>query len=148
MDLQPWHIWIILGIFAFIVEIFTPSFIAGSVGIGLIGGGIAAALNASTEIQLLVFSLAVLVSFFAIRPMLLRYEKRKRQDKMVKTNAESMVGKTGTVSETIDPNTNSGRVSIDGDSWQARSEDGNAIEKGVKVEVTKLDSIIITVKKV
>ena len=40
------------------------------------------------------------------------------------------------------------RVTVDGDSWQAVSNSGDAIELGARVRVTGYDSIILTVKPV
>jgi membrane protein implicated in regulation of membrane protease activity len=51
------------------------------------------------------------------------------------------------VSERIDGEQHTGRVAIDGDDWKAVSEDGAVIEKGTNVEIVKLDSIIVTVRK-
>ena len=57
------------------------------------------------------------------------------------------IGRTAIVEEDIMPETNSGRVAIDGDRWKAVSEDGNKIAKGEKVVVLKVNSIILTVRK-
>ena len=43
---------------------------------------------------------------------------------------------------------NSGRVAIDGDDWKAVADDKNEIiEKGQKVIVTGVDSVILKVRK-
>ncbi len=36
MEFEAWHIWLIVGIVLMVIEIFTPSFVAGSFGIGSI----------------------------------------------------------------------------------------------------------------
>ena len=41
-----------------------------------------------------------------------------------------------------------GRVLIDGDDWKACAIDNEAIAKGTKVRVVKMESIIITVEKI
>ena len=70
-----------------------------------------------------------------------------KKPKDVKTNAEAIIGRKGVVSERIDGEQHTGRVAIDGDDWKAVSEDGAVIEKGTNVEIVKLDSIIVTVRK-
>ena len=76
---------------------------------------------------------------------MLKFMDRKSKD--VKTNAEAIIGRKGIVSERIDAEQHTGRVAIDGDDWKAVSEDGSIIEKGVSVEIVKMDSIIVTVKQ-
>ena len=75
----------------------------------------------------------------------MRFLDKKSKD--VKTNAEALIGRKGIVSERIDAAQHTGRVAVDGDDWKAVSADGSVIEKGVEVEILKLDSIILTVKQ-
>jgi membrane-bound serine protease (ClpP class) len=58
---------------------------------------------------------------------------------------DSMIGRTGTVKETLDPE---GIVYVHGEYWTAVSQDGSAIDSGAKVEVTGKDQRELTVKKV
>ena len=39
IDIQPWHVWIILGIVFVIIEIFDPAFFFVALGIGAIATG-------------------------------------------------------------------------------------------------------------
>ena len=87
-----------------------------------------------------------MLTFIFLRPVVMRFLEKQSKD--VKTNAEAIVGRRGVVSERIDAAQHTGRVAIDGDDWKAVSEDGSVIEKGQSVEIVKLDSIIVTVKKI
>jgi len=145
MEFEIWHIWIIAGVLLFIIEIFTPAFVAASIGIGALFGGLAAVLNLDIKIQLLFFSVGTLISFLTVRPLFMKYAYKKAGK--IKTNIDNLVGKVGKVSETIDHSEHTGRVAIDGDDWKAQSVNNVVIDKGEKVEVTKIESIILTVKK-
>ncbi|MFA8435746.1 MAG: NfeD family protein [Marinifilaceae bacterium] len=146
MDIEIWHIWFIGSIVFFILEIFLPSFVAVCLGAGALIAGIAAFVGMEIETQLLVFSIVTVVSVFLIRPLMLKFA-RKRSD-TISTNAEGMIGRKGIVCEAIGPKPHSGRVSIDGDNWKAISETGELIQMNTEVMVTQIDSIIITVKPI
>ena len=142
MDPQYW--WLVAGILLLLIEIFTPSFFAASLSIGAFGAAISAYFGASLEVQLFLFSILSVLSIFILRPII---KKRMYGGQDVKTNADALIGKTGTVLAGINPSTNRGRCAIDGDEWQFLLEDENAeVSVGTKVEVVKRDSIILTVK--
>ncbi|MBI1184673.1 NfeD family protein [bacterium] len=146
VELSEWQVWILLGILFFIIEIFTPAFVAGCLGIGFIIGGLASAIGLGYTWQLIFFSAATAVSFFLVRPLILKIGYKAAGN--VKTNADSLIGKIGKVTERIDDNLSTGYVAVDGDNWKAISLTGESIEKGDKVEIVSRDSIIVTVKKV
>jgi len=142
MDPQYW--WLIAGVLLFVVEIFTPGFFAASLGIGAFGAAVAAFFTTSLEIQLIVFSIVSLLSIFLLRPVIKRYFYQTGE---VLTNADALIGKTGTVLKAIDPSTNLGRMRIDGDEWQFTPDESviEPIKAGEKVRVIARDSIILTV---
>ena len=78
--------------------------------------------------------------------MLIRHFNRRSASRP-KTNVDALVGKQGRVVEAVEGGIHCGRVTIDGDNWQARSDDGQPIGEGEVVTVTAIDSIILTVKK-
>ena len=63
------------------------------------------------------------------------------------SNADALMGRTGTVSQTIVAGDH-GRVKIDGDDWKAVSAATTDIPVGTKVKVVGRDSIILTVTPV
>lgn len=65
-----------------------------------------------------------------------------------KSGVDALIGKTAIVEEDIIPEKNCGRVTIDGDSWKAVSENGEQVKKGERVSVIRIDSIILTVRKI
>jgi membrane protein implicated in regulation of membrane protease activity len=145
MEFKIWHFWVIAGIVFLIIEIFTPSFVAACIGIGAFFGALAAGVGLSPAWQVGFFAAGTILSFFTVRPLMLKYAYKGSEK--VKTNVDSMVGKKGIVTERIDHSAHTGRVKIDGDDWKAESENEEIIETGSNVEVTKIESIIITVKQ-
>ncbi|KPK80546.1 MAG: hypothetical protein AMS27_16855 [Bacteroides sp. SM23_62_1] len=146
MEFQIWHYWVIAGVLFLILEIFTPSFIAACIGIGAIFGGLAAGIGLDFKWQIGFFAVATLASFFTVRPFMLKYAY-KTSDK-VKTNVDNMIGKLGMVTQKIDHSAQTGRVKIDGDDWKAEAENDEIIDTGTRVEVTGIESIILTVRPV
>lgn len=145
MEFELWHIWLILALSAFILEIFVPSFVLFNFGIGGLISSLAAGLNFSIEWQIILFSTGTLLSFFLIRPVMKKYAY-KRSDKQ-KTNVDAIVGRQALVTQEISNENNQGLVSLDGDIWQARSLNNDVIPKGTLVEILQLNSIILTVIK-
>ncbi len=136
-----WHILIITSIIFLIIEIFTFSFLAGSISIGLLFSAVGNYFECSTEWQIVLFGIGMMLVFFSIRPILLKWDKSKHID----TNKNALIGKNGLVEEEI-KQFGIGRVKIDGDLWQAKSSDNSSIQKGEFVEVVNVESIILIVK--
>lgn len=145
MEFEIWHIWLMVSIIFFILEIFIPSFVVFNLGVGALFATIIAATGVSVSWQFLTFSLFTLASFFLVRPALKRWAY-SRSDK-TETNVNAMIGRTGKVIETIDPSNNSGLVKIDGDTWQAVTPNNSIIEVGKMVKVLSINSIILTVEQ-
>lgn len=144
MDMEIWHIWIIIAVILLIVEIFTTGFLTAALALGCIVAAIAAYFNFGVEIQLLSFSIGTLIGFFGVRPFMLRYAHRKSEK--IKTNAHALIGKTGKVIETIDHYNNLGRVSVEGEDWKAETETNETLAVGERVEVVNINSTILIVK--
>ena len=141
MELAIWHWWMIAAVVFFIIEIFAPSFVAACIGVGCVAGSLTALFGGGTTAQLTLFSTATLASFVGVRPLMKKYFFRHKD--ALRTNVDSLIGRTARVSERIDPA--GGRVVIDGDDWKALSLDGATIEKGEPVKIIKVDSIVLTV---
>lgn len=144
MDIAVWHIWIIIAVLLFIVEIFTTGFLTAVLALGCIAAGIASYFDYGIKIQFLTFSIATLIGFFGIRPFMIKFAHRKSGK--IKTNMEALVGKVGKVTEIIDPNKNQGRVMVEGDDWKAETENDEIIDIGERVEVLRVNSTILIVK--
>ena len=80
-----------------------------------------------------------------VRPLVYKFFYKKVGE--VKTNAEALIGRRAIVTERIEGELHPGRVKVDGDDWKAICESAEPIEVGEAVEITALNSIIVTVKK-
>ena len=138
-----WQLWILIGVICLILELTSGDFFIMCFSIGAFITAIAAAFVPSFTVQVIVFAVASLLCLLFVRPVALKYFHRKDPDRQ--SNVDAMVGRKGVVTDDI-PEKGHGRVKIDVDSWKACSVDEIAIEKGTKVEVTAIDSVIITVK--
>ena len=139
--MEPWHFWALGALVFLIAEIFTPGFALACVSIGGIFGAVAAACELSLAWQIVLFAIGTFLAFLLVRPL-------ARHDKDVpKTNMGALIGREARVTEEIGPEGDTGRVKVDGDEWQAVSNDGQPIEIGAKVVILKYESIILTVKR-
>lgn len=139
---EVWHIWMIACLLFLILEIFIPSFIMASIGIGCLLAFFAALFSSAFPLQIVLFSGGTLAGFIGVKPMMQKYMYNKSS---IRTNYDGLVGRIGKVIETIDPANDFGCVAIDGDQWKAISENDEIIETGTKVKVVQLNSIIVTV---
>ena len=142
---MQYYIWLIATLVLVILEICTAGFGVVCFAFGALFAALVSALGLDLTWQILVFAVVSLLTFLFLRPVAIRF--LDRNTKSVKTNADALVGRRAVVSERIDAAQHTGRVAVDGDDWKAVSLDGAVLEKGVEVEIVKLDSIILTVKK-
>lgn len=92
--------------------------------------------------QLLVFTVVSAICLAITFPFL----KRRLNKGYTATNSELEVGRSATVIEIIDPDRNSGRVTLNGVDWGALSADGSVIQAGSIVRVTEVKGTKLVVK--
>lgn len=141
-----WQIWLLIAALFVVIEIFTSGFAVACFSVGCVFGAILAACELSLTWQVVAFAVGTFLAFVFIRPIVMKYLDKKTNDNGVKTNMDSIIGKTAVVAEKIEEN-GFGRVKIDGDDWKAQTSDGSAVEVGTKVKIEAFESIILTVKK-
>jgi membrane protein implicated in regulation of membrane protease activity len=137
------QIWLIAAIVLFILEIVTPGFVLANFAVASMASAVAAWLGASSTVQMVVFVIAALVSFVTVRPLLRR--TILKDNAVVPTNVDALVGRPAKVTESIPAPPDAGRVKVDGDSWAAVSSTGMAIPVGTIVRVDKVDSTVLMV---
>jgi len=143
MEFEIWHYWILAAIFFFLFEIFVPSFLMASIGIGCIVAFFGALMHAPLSIQLVLFIIGTISAFVSVKPVMKKYAYRKIA---LNTNAGGLLGRIGKVKEEINSENNTGCVAIDGDLWTSVSVNNEIIGIGEKVRVISIDSIILTVE--
>lgn len=140
-----WLIWIIISILCLILELSSGDFFILCFAIGAAVAAIVAGCGLSLTWQIIIFAVVSALSLLLVRPALIKKLHKPHRERL--SNAEAMIGQQGSVSESI-PAGGYGRVAIDGDDWKALSTDGAAINKGTRVRVVKMDSIILTVEPI
>lgn len=144
--MEAWHIWVIIALVFVIIEIFTSGFAVMCISFGCLFGAGASALEWDIKWQLLLFAIGTVLAFLTVRPLIYKFFYKKGVE--VKTNAEALIGRRAIVTERIEGELRPGRIKVDGDDWKAVSLEKEPIEVGEAVEITAIDSIIVTVKKI
>ncbi|HMO04367.1 MAG TPA: NfeD family protein [Kiritimatiellia bacterium] len=143
VNIELWHVWIVIGIVLFIAEIFVPAFLMGSLGIGAWAAAIAAGFGAPFVGQVAAFIVTMVVVFFLLRPFF--NKTLARFDQPVKTGVQAMIGQDALVIEPIDNITNRGRVKVGGETWKAKSVSGQPIAEGEHVMISRLEGVTVFV---
>ena len=143
--MDAWHWWVIIALIFVVVEMFTTGFAVMCISFGCLFGAVASALEWAIEWQLLAFAVGTALAFVTVRPLVYKFFYKKSPE--VKTNVDALVGRRAIVTERIEGELYPGRVKIDGDDWKAITLDNVAVEVGEAVEVTAINSVILTVKK-
>lgn len=128
-------VWFVaLAVFLFI-EAQTVSVVSLWFAAGSLAAMIAALCGSELWLQVLLFLVVSIVLLACLRPLVRKYFTPK----LTKTNADSLIGTTGLVTEAIDNVQSVGRVKLGGMEWSARSTNGQPIEKDSLVQVDRLE---------
>lgn len=104
---------------------------------------IAAMCGAGIVIQIVLFLVVSLVLLFFTRPLAVRFLNKDT----LKTNVDRVVGMEGVVTEEISNLAGTGKVSLGGNMWTARTEnEGGAIPVGAVVTVLRVEGVKLIVK--
>ena len=140
--MEMWQIWLILaGVFV-IIEAATIGFFFFWFSIGAFIAFISSFFISSPVIQGIIFLASSSLLILFTKPLVNRF----KQAPDVKTNAYSVIDKTGKVTIDIDPATATGQVKINGVAWSAKSKDDSPIPAGTDIIVEKIDGVKLIVK--
>lgn len=138
-----WLIWLA----AFVVFIGIEAATMALTTIWFAGGSLAALLlaffGAGKYMQMAVFFAVSLLLLIFTRPFALRFVNQKT----VRTNVESLIGRTARVTAEINNDLAEGTAVVSGQEWTARSVDGSIIEAGAMVSVEEISGVKLMVKK-
>ncbi len=137
---EAW-LWFAAGLVFAVAEIFLPSFFlifaaiatVTPIGCALLGYGFAT--------QLIGFGLSLLASIFLLRPLFL---EKYKNTKSIPSRTDRLLGATGSVSQTINPDLGPGRVTVMGEDWAAISP--MTIQVGQAVKIVGVDGVVLSVK--
>lgn len=110
---------------------------------GVLVALIAAMCGAGIVIQIVLFLVVSLVLLFFTRPLAVRFLNKDT----LKTNVDRVVGMEGVVTEEISNLAGTGKVSLGGNMWTARTEnEGGTIPVDAVVTVLRVEGVKLIVK--
>ncbi len=136
-------VWLCLAIIFAVIEMATVQLVSVWLALGALAGLILSLFSLPLAVQLLAFVLVSAVTLAFTRP----FVKKVLRLKKVSTNADRVLGQAGVVTEKIDNDRGTGRVSVDGLSWRARSLNGALLEEGCRVVAVKIEGVTLLVEK-
>ena len=145
MDFFQWHYWAGFALVLLIAEIFVPGFFLFCLSMGGFAASLVAAVGGGPGVQLVAFSVASLIAFFTVRPLLM---KRMWKDSGVRTNTDALAGQHGRVTQDFEAGLRLGRVSVAGDDWRAECINDRALRVGDIIEVVRVESNTLVVKPI
>ena len=135
-----WQLLAICGIAFLILEMFTPSMFFLNFSLAAFSTAVLSIYTKNPYVLVIAFFVFSFVSFIFLRPIIM-----KRFNKSKETGINSKyIGQTARAEEDI--TSSSGVISIYGERWEARSENGTTIEKGSEVKIIRNESIIMYVE--
>jgi membrane protein implicated in regulation of membrane protease activity len=142
--MPDWAIWFIVGAALLAGELLVTAAILGPVGVAAFVAGIVAALDGSSELQIIAFIATTLVAIPLARPLARRH--RDPPPPEFRTNAPALVGEEALVLQPVDRD--SGQVKVGGDVWSARSvASQDVFAPGERVVVESVHRTFLNVSK-
>ena len=144
--MEFWIIWLIVAAVLMVVELITGFIASFCLAVGALVASVCGMAGLGIEAQLIAMVAGVVLSFIFLAPLVNRIRKgRKAHREDYNSNMNALIGREAVVEREIP---GLGRMRIDGDSWQIRGADGEAIGHGRRVKVVGYDSIILIVKAI
>lgn len=135
--------WLILFIVLIAFEAISLGLTTIWFAFGALIGFIAAIVGAGMPVQIILFFAVSVATLLIIRPWAEKYFNKTT----IKTNVDTMQGKTGIVTEEINNIKAQGHISVDGMDWTARSQnDDVVIAEGQTVTIVKIEGVKAIVK--
>ena len=135
-------VWLALLILFLVVEAaFAVHLVCIWFAVGSLGALIANLLNAPFWLQITVFFVLSATLLACLRPLVKKFIKPK----ITATNADSVIGSAGYVTEDIDNLSARGQVKLGGMFWSARSTSGDPICKDTKIKVDRIEGVKVFV---
>ena len=101
-------------------------------------------LHGSFAVQTAVFFAVSIIFLVLLRP----FARKMLKPKIVKTNADALIGTTGVVLTEIDNTQAQGQVKLEAMEWTARSTSGEVIPAGAKIRVDRIEGVKVYVSTV
>ena len=150
MESYLWIFWTILGAILIVAEIFTTGFVLLWFGIGALAAALANLAGVtSIPLQFLIFAVVSIGLTAASRTIFVNYFSREKSGGDLKTGADALPGKVGTVVTSSQGALHEGAVKLFGSTWTAYPADGEEpLEAGDRVQVERIQGASIYVRRV
>jgi membrane protein implicated in regulation of membrane protease activity len=150
MENYLWIFWAILGAILIVAEIFTTGFVLLWFGIGALAAALAGLVGIdSIPLQFLIFAIVSIGLTAASRTIFVNYFSREKSGGDLKSGADSLPGKVGTVVSSSRGALNEGAVKVFGSTWTAYPVEGEEpLEAGDRVEVERIQGASIYVRRI
>lgn len=137
-------VWLMLLVVFLAVEALTVGLVSSWFAGGALIALLVSLIGGALWLQVLVFFTVSIVLLILLRPLV----RKVLQPRLVKTNADSLIGSTCQVVEDIDNLAGTGRVKVGDVTWSARSEGGEKISAGRQVKILKIQGVKVYVEEV
>ena len=135
-----WELIVICGILFVLLELFIPSMFFLNFALSAFLTAVVSLFTVKLITLVIVFFVFSFISFIFLRPLIL-----KKMSKEIETGViDKYIGKQAKVIEEV--SSNNGAITIYGERWNARTEDGSVIPIGSEVEIIKNESLTMFVK--
>ena len=140
--MEVWQLWGVFAVILFVIEMFTPALFFLNLALAAVAMAIIAYfVQLSGAWQVTLFAVLSVPLLVFLRPFLLNLRDSKDTTGLEAT----YYGKEAKVTEKITEN--SGRITIFGEAWDARTKDGIEIEAGETVVIKNRKDLTMIVSK-
>ena len=140
-----WQIWLIIAGVCLIIEILTTGFLVFWFAVGALLSMFVSLFTDNIIIQTAIFIISSTILIFATKPFVNKFIHNKNN---VKTNAFSLIGKTGIVTKNIDSINGNGQVKVNGEIWSAIGTDEINIQKDTEVKIEEIKGVKLIVSPI
>lgn len=142
--MEPVYFWLITMILFIGFELATMGLTTMWFALGALAALAVAAVGGPVGLQVIVFFAVSLLALFCFRNLAKDHFNRNR----IKTNADSLIGRKGIVTEEISNIYATGQVTVAGQEWTARSvDDSVTLEKGEMVVIRSISGVKLMVER-
>ena len=140
MDIPAW-IWFMGGIGFLVIELLTPTFFFGMVGVGALIASLFDLISPNEIVTLIVFIIASGGAAY----LAWKYDIYLNKEQTLKSGTDRLIDKKGVVEEKIDSSEGTGIVKVEGERWRAKSKYNEIIESGEEVIVDDIEGTTLIV---
>ena len=140
-----WQIWLIIAGICLVIEIITTGFLVFWFAIGALISMIVSLFIDNINIQTAIFIISSTILIFTTKPFV---NKFIHNNESIKTNAFSLVGKNGIVTQDIDSINGTGQVKVNGETWSAIGIDEMNISKSTEVKIEEIKGVKLIVSPI